>query len=86
MTTSSDDAPFSDTTLAAMRPMPLAKRARIASGLSQEAFAERYGIPVGTLREWEQRRREPEAAAASYLKAIANDPDAVAKALTGQAA
>jgi putative transcriptional regulator len=32
---------------------------RKRTGLSQSAFAERYHIPLATLRNWEQDRREP---------------------------
>jgi putative transcriptional regulator len=81
-----DDAPLSDSTLAGMRRPPLAKRARLRAGLSQQAFSDAYGIPLGTLRDWEQRRFEPDAAAASYLRAIANDPVAVAAAYNKPAA
>jgi putative transcriptional regulator len=76
--TSFDDAPLSDSTLAGMRHPPLAKRARLRAGLSQQAFAVSYGIPLGTLRDWEQRRFEPDAPAAAYLRAIVNDHEAVA--------
>jgi putative transcriptional regulator len=36
---------------------------RTRLGLTQHDFAERFGIPVTTVREWEQRRRVPDAAA-----------------------
>ena len=35
------------------------KELRDRTGMSQRAFAERFGIPVRTLQEWEQERREP---------------------------
>ena len=54
---------------------------RRALGLSQDAFAERYRIPVGTLRDWEQGRAEPDQAARAYLLVIAKHPDMVAEAL-----
>jgi putative transcriptional regulator len=54
---------------------------RRALGLSQEGFAERYRIPVGTLRDWEQGRSEPDQATRAYLIVIAKHPDEVAKAL-----
>lgn len=57
------------------------RHARRRSGLTQEAFAERYRIPVGTLRDWEQGRREPDAAALAYLRVIEREPEAVARAL-----
>ena len=49
--------------------------------LSRKAFAERYQIPIGTLRDWEQQRKEPDAAAKAYLKVIASDPEAARRAL-----
>lgn len=55
---------------------------RRALGLSQEAFALRFHIPLGTLRDWEQQRKEPDAAARAYLTVIASNPDAVSEALT----
>lgn len=75
-----DDAPFSDSTLQAMRPPPLAKRARLKTGMGQEKFAATYGLSLATLRDWEQRRTDPDTAATAYLTAISNDPDGVAKA------
>lgn len=81
-----DDLPFTETMLASMRPMSVAKRARIISGRSQAAFARDYGIPLGTLRHWEQGRAEPDATALAYLKAITADPEAVAAAYAKAAA
>ncbi|MSO98220.1 MAG: helix-turn-helix domain-containing protein [Rhodospirillaceae bacterium] len=49
--------------------------------LTQAAFASKFQIPVTTLREWEYGRRSPDMAAAAYLKVIAKNPKAVAKAL-----
>ena len=50
-------------------------------GLSQAEFAERFQIPIGTLRDWEQHRTEPDQAALSYLKVIEADADFVARAV-----
>lgn len=50
-------------------------------GLTQEEFAARYHIPLGTLRDWEQHRAEPDQAARAYLKVIAKQPEMVAAAL-----
>ena len=50
-------------------------------GLSQAQFAARYHVPVGTLRDWEQNRRQPDATALAYLRVIAREPDVVARAL-----
>jgi putative transcriptional regulator len=49
--------------------------------LSQEAFALRYGFSAASVRDWEQRRRQPEAAARVLLLVIAHNPEAVSEAL-----
>jgi len=54
---------------------------RRAFRLTQEQFAEQFAIPIGTLRDWEQRRKAPDAAARAYLRVIAAEPDAVRRAL-----
>jgi putative transcriptional regulator len=48
--------------------------------LTQEQFALRFGLDVDTLRNWEAGRRDMDAAAGSYLRAISNDPEAVERA------
>ena len=55
---------------------------RKSLGLSQARFASRFRIPVGALRDWEQRRRQPDAAARNLLKVIEYAPDVVEKALS----
>lgn len=55
-------------------------------GLTQPAFAERFRFPVSSLRDWEQGRRLPDAATQAYITVIAREPDAVARALDGEAA
>ena len=52
--------------------------------LSQEEFAAQFHIPVGTVRDWEQRRKEPDAAAKAYLRVIALKPEIVRKALASR--
>jgi len=76
-----DARPLSDEDLARMKRTPQAKIIRRALGLSQEDFAARYHIPLGTLRDWEQGRVEPDQAARAYLKVIAREPEAVSEAL-----
>ena len=49
--------------------------------LTQVEFAERFAIPLGTLRDWERRARFPDSAARAYLRVIAEDPEVVANAL-----
>lgn len=50
-------------------------------GLTQAAFASRFGVPIGTLRDWEQGRRVPEGPARSLLMVIDREPKAVERAL-----
>lgn len=50
-------------------------------GLSQEEFALRFGLDVGTLRGWEQGRFKPDRAARVLLQVIAREPAAVERAL-----
>lgn len=76
-----DARPSTDAQLKRMRRVPFAKHVRWTVGLSQEEFAKVFGIPIGTLRDWEQGRFEPDQAARSYLKVIARNPKAVRKAL-----
>ncbi len=59
----------------------IARTVRKRLGLSQAAFAARFHVPVGTLRDWEQNRRQPDAPALAYLRVIAREPDMVARAL-----
>jgi len=80
-----DARPLTDKQLKRMRRVPFAKHVRWTLELSQEEFAAVFGIPVGTLRDWEQGRAEPDQAAQSYLKVIARAPDAVRKALKSAA-
>jgi putative transcriptional regulator len=57
------------------------KKLRERLGLTQEEFAATYRIPVGTLRDWEQRRKNPDATARAYLTVIDKNPEAVAALL-----
>ena len=57
------------------------KTIRAKTKLSQAKFASLILIDVGTLRNWEQGRREPTGPARALLKAIDNNPTAVLKAL-----
>ena len=77
-----DARPFTAAELARAKHTPRAKLIRRALGLTQEEFAARFQIPLGTLRDWEQGAAEPDQAARAYLKVIAHEPDAVRRALT----
>lgn len=76
-----DNPPLTQAQLRAAPRMPQVRVIRRALGLTQEEFALRYEIPLGTLRDWEQGRSEPDQPARAYLKVIAVDPDGTANAL-----
>jgi putative transcriptional regulator len=61
--------------------VPRVKVMRRAMHLTQEEFAARFRIPLGTLRDWEQGKTEPDQAARAYLTVIARNPKAVIEAL-----
>ena len=79
--TDPDNKPLTDADLARMKRRPRAYIVRRALRMTQEEFAEAYRIPVGTLRDWEQGRTEPDQANRAYLKVIAVDPEFVRRAL-----
>ena len=54
---------------------------RKSLGLSQTVFASKFGIAPGTLRDWEQRRKQPDGPARVLLTVIKHEPDAVNRAL-----
>ena len=76
-----DARPMTPEELRNARRVPRVKTLRRALGLTQQEFAARYHIPLGTLRDWEQGRREPDQPARAYLTVIAHDPEGVRRAL-----
>jgi putative transcriptional regulator len=76
-----DAQPLSPGDLKHMKRTPQARIIRRALGMSQEEFATRFHIPLGTLRDWEQGRKDPDAAARAYLIVIGRNPSAVTEAL-----
>jgi putative transcriptional regulator len=79
-----DALPPTPEQLRAARRVPRTKTLRRALALTQEEFAARYHIPLGTLRDWEQGRCEPDQPARAYLTVIAHDPEGVKRALAGK--
>lgn len=60
----------------------LVKLARERLGLSQGAFAERMRLPTATIRDWEQKRRMPDAAAITLMRLVAGAPQAIQRLTT----
>lgn len=76
-----DARPMTEGEIQASRRVPRVKTMRRALGLTQEEFAARYHVPLGTLRDWEQGRTEPDQPTRAYLTVIARDPEGVRRAL-----
>lgn len=70
-----------DTSRAVMHFAIDIKAIRKAAHKTQDQFAAAYRIPVGTIRDWEQGRRQPDAPARALLELIGKDPDGIAQML-----
>ena len=57
------------------------KSIRQRMALTQAAFAAQFGFSVGTVRDWEQGRKQPEPTSRVLLKVIDKEPEAVLRAL-----
>jgi putative transcriptional regulator len=79
--TDPDNLPLSEQDLGRMKRRSRAFVIRRALQMTQEDFAKAYCIPIGTLRDWEQGRTEPDRANRAYLRVIAVDPEYVRNAL-----
>lgn len=58
------------------------RRVRRRTGLTQAAFAARIGVPLDTVRNWEQGKRLPAGPAKALLKILDRAPEAALSALT----
>jgi putative transcriptional regulator len=76
-----DNLPWTPAQLANRKRIPRVRTLRRQLSLTQEEFSEQFHIPVGTLRDWEQGRSEPDAPAKALLKLIAADPEGAAEVL-----
>ena len=76
-----DALPATEAQLARARRVPTVRALRKKLNLTQEEFSARFHLPLGTVRDWEQGAHRPDKAAQVLLTVIANDPDAVARAL-----
>jgi putative transcriptional regulator len=77
----SDAPPAAEAQLARARRVPTVAALRKKLNLTQEEFAARFHLPLGTVRDWEQGAHRPDKAAQVLLTVIGRDPDAVARAL-----
>lgn len=84
-----DDPEDRDISLAGLERGRMGQRIRMLRhrlGLSQEAFANTYGIPLANIRQYEIGRHMPPPAVRAYLKVIAAEAEVVAKAVAAEAA
>lgn len=79
--TDPDNPPLTDEELARMRPVPNPREIRARLHLTQEQFAERFHLRLGTIRDWEQGKKQPDSAAKVLLRVIDRNPEAVDQAL-----
>jgi putative transcriptional regulator len=82
-----DDSVLTDEHLAtAVRVYPVhtpeqMRQMRNRLGLSQAQFARQFGLTLDTVQQYEQGRRRPSGPAATLLRVIEAEPDAVIRAL-----
>jgi len=64
-----------------IEPVPAVRDLRRRAQLTQLEFAARLGVPVETIRNWEQGKRLPRGPARALLAVIARAPETVFAAL-----
>lgn len=70
-----------DDAAAAQDAAAYARRVRRRTGLTQAAFAARIGVPLDTVRNWEQGKRLPAGPAKALLRILDRAPEAALTAL-----
>jgi putative transcriptional regulator len=63
---------------------PAVRELRLRAKLTQVEFAARLGVPLETIRNWEQGKRSPRGSARALLTVIAREPEMVFAALARQ--
>lgn len=76
-----DAQPASEAQLAKARRVPNVRALRHKLNLTQEEFARTFHLSLGTVRDWEQGRNQPDHAARALLQVIEFDPLLVEQAL-----
>jgi putative transcriptional regulator len=79
-------APATPAVAAETAPLPGVRDLRRRSRLTQLEFAARLGVPVETIRNWEQGKRAPRGPARALLAVIAHSPETVFAALATEPA
>ena len=76
-----DAQPATEAQLARARRVPRVAPVRQSLGLTQEEFARKFGLPLGTVRDWEQGAHMPDRATLILLAIIAKHPEVVEEAV-----
>jgi putative transcriptional regulator len=76
-----DAQPLTPEELATMRRVARVKVLRERLGMTQEAFAQAFHLPIETLRDWERHRAVPDGPANALLTAIERDPEGMRRLL-----
>ena len=79
-----DAQPATAEQLARARRMVNVRLIRESFGLSQEQFAQRFGLRLEMVRGWEERRLTPDATAVTLLRVIWAEPEAVRRAVAAE--
>ena len=79
-------APATASAAASSEPaaLPAVRDLRRRAQLTQTEFAARLGVPVETIRNWEQGKRAPRGPARALLAVIAHSPETVFAALSSE--
>lgn len=75
-----------DVSVAALKRAHMGRRVRVLRhrlGMTQEQFANSYGIPLHSLRQYEMGRYMPPPATRAYLKVIDAEPEIALRAVAG---
>ena len=76
-----EDGEDPDASLPPLCPLPNVRKIRTRLDMTQEVFAKVIGVPVATVRNWEQSRTTMDPAVRSLLRIVEREPDAALRAL-----
>ncbi len=79
-----DNPPITEEELKFFRRVVNVREVRQRQKLTQQQFSDRYRIPLGTLRDWEQRVHTPDGAATTLLRVIDKYPEIVLEVLAAE--
>ena len=78
-----EDGEDPDAPLPPFRPSPDVRAIRTRLTMTQQGFADAIGVPVATVRNWEQHRTSMDPAVRSLLRVVEREPEAALRALVG---